>query len=298
MGALAALAASLCWAVASILFTRLRGEVGPFGLNLLKCGVALVLIAGSRLVLAGGGPLPGIDAADAFWLAVSGAVGLAVGDSFLFMAFGRIGPRRTLLLSTLTPPFTALLAWPTLGEVPTPRMLGGMALTLAGVAWVIAERSAPAARPDGSGPSAQLTGILAATVWAFCQAVANVLTKVGGADASALDITLVRLAAGTAVLVALVARGEGLRATLRPLRRKGTRLRVVEATFVGTYLGVWLQISGLRYTSHAGVAATLSSTSPLFVLPLAAAFLGDRPSFRAVLGAGVAVLGIGVLLVG
>jgi len=51
----------------------------------------------------------------------------------------------------------------------------------------------------------------------------------------------------------------------------------------------------LQHT-YAGIAATLQSTSPLFVLPLAA-LTGERISLRAVLGACIAVAGVGLLLV-
>jgi drug/metabolite transporter (DMT)-like permease len=309
MGALAALTASLCWAVASILFTRLRAEIGPVGLNLLKCALALAALAATRALTAGNAPFAGIGYGEAGWLALSGVIGLAVGDSFLFLAFSRIGPRRTLLLSTTTPPITAMLAWPVLGEALGPGSWLGMALTLGGVAWVIAERApAPPPSPNADPPpgtghaapvvspsAATAVGVAAGLVWAFCQGLANVLTKLGGREATALDITLVRLSAGVLALVVSAVATEGLRPTLYPLRRRRTLRRLATATFVGTYLGVWLQIAGLRYTAHAGVAATLSSTSPLFVLPLAAAFLDDRPSPRAVIGAAVAVAGIAVL---
>ena len=45
----------------------------------------------------------------------------------------------------------------------------------------------------------------------------------------------------------------------------------------------------------AGIAATLSSTSPIFILPLAAIFLGDVLRWRTILGAVIAVLGVGLL---
>jgi drug/metabolite transporter (DMT)-like permease len=49
----------------------------------------------------------------------------------------------------------------------------------------------------------------------------------------------------------------------------------------------------LRFTS-AGIAQTLFSTSPLFVLPLAA-WSGEWVSARAVLGAVVALVGVALL---
>lgn len=69
------------------------------------------------------------------------------------------------------------------------------------------------------------------------------------------------------------------------------------ATFLGTYLGIWLVSAGMRY-APAGIAATLSSTSPLFVLPLVALVHRERISLRTWVGALVAVGGIALLFIG
>jgi drug/metabolite transporter (DMT)-like permease len=65
------------------------------------------------------------------------------------------------------------------------------------------------------------------------------------------------------------------------------------AILVGTYLAIWLQQVALKLTS-AAIAQTLMSTSPLFVLPFAA-WTGERVTVRAVAGAAVALVGIGLL---
>ncbi|MFO7089320.1 EamA family transporter, partial [Arthrospira platensis PCC 7345] len=54
-----------------------------------------------------------------------------------------------------------------------------------------------------------------------------------------------------------------------------------------------LQQTALKFTA-AGIAQTLTSTSPLFVLPIAIA-MGDRVSWRAILGALVAIFGVAML---
>ena len=60
------------------------------------------------------------------------------------------------------------------------------------------------------------------------------------------------------------------------------------------HLAIWLQQVSRKFAS-AGIAQTLFSASPLFVLPLAAGS-GEKVSFRATLGAFVALIGIGLLL--
>jgi drug/metabolite transporter (DMT)-like permease len=69
---------------------------------------------------------------------------------------------------------------------------------------------------------------------------------------------------------------------------------VALAAVLGTYLAIYLQQTALKYAAT-GVAQALASTSPLFVLPLAAV-MGDRVSPRAIAGAVVALVGIGILV--
>ncbi len=100
---------------------------------------------------------------------------------------------------------------------------------------------------------------------------------------------------GLWVVVFLLGR---LRESLRPLREPTQFGWLLLATFLGTFLGIWFQVAGLRYTASAGVASTLSSTSPLFVLPLAFFVLHESLSLRAILGALLAVVGVALLFLG
>lgn len=290
MGELAALSASALWAFASLLFTTLSKDHGPIVMNALKCIIALAMMVLTLLVLEGEAWPMALTTTDALVLAASGLIGLTIGDTAYFNALTRIGPRRALLMMALVPPTTALLAWPVLGEVVTAPMIAGIALTLAGVAWVIRERT-----PDAD-HSLEAAGLAFAVVAMFCQSSGNVLTKLGGSDVSALGISVVRVLVG-AVGLLVVLGGTGRLAELAHPWRMKAGPKLVFATFLGTYLGIWLLNTGLKYTSHTGVAATLSSTSPIFILPLAWLVLGERFSARAVVGALIAVAGIAVLFV-
>ena len=71
---------------------------------------------------------------------------------------------------------------------------------------------------------------------------------------------------------------------------------LVAATFIGTYLGLWLSMAGIRYT-YTGIASTLSSTSPIFILPLAYFVENEDLTARSIIGACVAVVGVAVLFI-
>jgi len=286
-GHIAALSASALWAVASIIFTRLRAEMSATSLNLVKTGLALLFMVLTMVALRGQFLPTGLSHTEIAWLGLSGIVGLTIGDTLLFEALSRIGPRRSLLFMTLAPPITAILAWPVLNEPITGIMAVGIGVTLLGIALVIMDRE------DTNAPSTTMSGYFYAAGAALCQALGNVATKLGG-EHDPLDMSMTRIAFGSLALLIYISIRFDLRRELVPMKKPSILRAVIIATILGTYLGIWLQVTGLRY-APAGIAATLSSTSPIFILPLAAIFLNDRIRPRTVVSALIAVTGIGLL---
>lgn len=300
MGEIAALSASAVWAMASIIFARLGKTVSALALNWLKCVIALALMFLTLYLLEGRFWPEALTSWQLAILAMSGLVGLTIGDTAFFQALNRLGPRRTLLLSALSPPMTMLLAVPVLGEEISLSLLLGMILTMGGVIWVIRERHGgpeSAEGPTDGGPDALKRikqGIAFGILAALCQASGNVLTKLGGAEISALEISIVRLVAGIVGLTFILGVTKNLVATMLPMRDRRLATMIIVATFLGTFLGIWLMNAGLRYTD-ASIASTLSSTSPIFVLPLAYFIDREKLSWRSVLGAFIAVIGVAIL---
>jgi drug/metabolite transporter (DMT)-like permease len=77
------------------------------------------------------------------------------------------------------------------------------------------------------------------------------------------------------------------------LSGRGARVRIA-------VLGALTSVSSVMFVAgvkHAGVAvaSVLSSTAPMFAIPLAVVFLGERLTTRALVGAAVTVAGIVVL---
>lgn len=291
-GELAALTAACLWAVATVMFGRLGKALSPLVLNLAKGAIALILLA-LTLALVGQSPA-GLDRLAVGILALSGVIGIGLGDTAYFAAINRLGPRRALLLETLAPPLAALLALIFLQEALGARAWLGIALTLAGVVWVIAERVPGAAGAAEADPRGIVYGVLAA----LGQATGAVMSRAVLADTEVAPMwsSLLRLGGGVIVILAILRYRGPVAGPLRPLQSPRLLAGVALAAVLGTYLAIYLQQTALKY-SATGVAQALTSTSPLFVLPLAAA-LGERVSPRAIAGAVVALVGVGILVNG
>ncbi len=287
-GEFAALSAACLWASASVIYARVGQTIPPLHLNLVKGTIAIAFLVFTFLIQ--GQLLPAVEPFAFLLLLLSGVIGIAIADTALFAAFNSLGARRTLLFKVLTAPTVALIAMIFLQEKLTAIAWGGIALTLAGVAWVISERVADAAAPE----KFLLPGIGWAAVSTLGDASGAVLSRAALAQ-TAIDplwSTFVRLTSGMLVLLVWMLWQKSA-IKLQPLKSKRLLFVIAVTAFFSTYLGIWLQQIGLKFAA-AGIAQTLSATSPLFVLPLAI-WQGEKVSLRAILGVFVALGGVALL---
>jgi drug/metabolite transporter (DMT)-like permease len=287
-GEIAALGTAVCWAFTGIFFAEAARRIGALRVNLLRLPVALVLLSGA--LAATGTSLAALDGRRVGLLAASGIVGLTIGDLALFAALVRIGPRLVALLMALAPVFATLAAAVGLREFPGTLALAGMAVTLAGVGWVVLERR------DGQAHPFEHRGAVAlGVVAAACQGVGLVLAKAGMAgEVPPLAATWVRMGVATAgmwLLAVVAGRTTGL--AIVDGARRGA-MPVLGGAVSGPFIGVWLSLIAARYTD-VGVAATLMATTPVLIIPLVMVTERYRPSLRAVLGALVAIAGVALL---
>lgn len=300
-GELSGLGAAASWALTSLIFSRIPAPAGAITLfkNVASCLFLLLTLLAFSLGSTPSSALAFVfelDGATWFYLGLSALAGLVIGDTCYFRSLQILGPRRTLALSTLAPPAGALFGWLLLGasEALPPIAWGGMALTLGGVIWIIREKGGEA-EAQGLFPGSVITGVRYGILACIGQAAAAALAKIPmRAGLGSLEAAFIRMlvAIVLGVLIATVSRK--LPGWIRQLRNRDTWLPLIPASFLGTYLGVWLCMIAYQH-AKIGIATTMHSTSPIFVLPLAFFILKQRVSLRAVLGAVVAVGGIFLL---
>jgi drug/metabolite transporter (DMT)-like permease len=289
-GELAAIAASFLWAAASVLYSRIGRQITPLRMNLLKNVIAAGMLIIS--LLPGGGLFYGVNAYSFFLLFLSGAVGIGLGDTAYFHALKAIGPRRSLLIMTLSPPITGIIALIFLSEQLSFGAWIGILLTVAGVGWVISERV--------SGTKFDSKNIRQGLYFGFTAALAQSIGAILShavflhSNMSPMRSAFLRVLGGILIGVVWILRSKSSGgASLRSLNSVDLWIKIGFTVFIGTYLALWLQQVSLKYAA-AGIAQTLFATSPLFVLPFAV-LMGERVSLRALLGSLVAVVGIGFL---
>lgn len=288
VGPLAAAGAALCWSLTGMFFAAAGRRIGSFAVNQIRLVFALLLLGAAHAALYGA-PWPQADAPRLTRLAISGFIGLALGDACLFRAFVVLGVRNSTLMMTLWPAMAVGLAWPLLGERPDAAVLVGMAVTLGGVAIAVASRQA---QPTEIDPAPTAAGVALGFLGAFGQAAGFVVAKPALAGFSPLSGTIVRMGAGAAALWAIGA----LRApkTAAAMRNGGAMGLTFGGAFCGPFLGVTLSMVALQRVS-VGVASTIMATVPVWVLPWMWLVYGLRPRPAQAIGAVAAAAGVGLL---
>jgi len=289
LGESAALLTSACWALNSVCFTIAGRRVGSASVNLLRLLMAWVILLLLHLGLYGQAFPWQAGTARLGWLGLSGLIGFALGDAVLFEAFVLIGARLAMLLMTLSPVFSALLARLFLGQSLGSAKLLAMAVTLAGIAWVVWDGGDREAHPH------LWRGVLLGMGGALGQSVGLLFSLYGLAGGfPPISANVIRVTAGLgALLLYFGARGR-LRDTLGGLRDGRAAAFIGLGAATGPVLGVVLSLVAIA-RAPMGVAATLMSLSPVILLPVSHIGFKERVGWHAILGTLLALAGAAAL---
>jgi drug/metabolite transporter (DMT)-like permease len=281
LGILAALISAFTWALGSILFRKLGNKVSPLGMNLGK-NIIGILYLGTVLLVMGVKPMGNREF---LILATSGLLGIALGDTFFFKALMYLGPRLTVLLGTLGPVVTVILAVFFLGERLSLLAWIGIFLTTIGAAWILWKR------PHQKEIKNQAIGIRFLVLSILCGSIGIIFAKIGVASTSSYQALFIRFLGGALGLTIYGSINRQLKSWLVPFSDPRLLRFILITVFIVIFGGFWLFMLSLKYID-ASIATILNSTEPLFILPLTALLLKERISLREIIGALVVVSGV------
>jgi drug/metabolite transporter (DMT)-like permease len=285
VGALCALGSALSWSVTSLMVRSLAPGIGTFTVNAARTALTAALVVAWALAAGGLPVLLTLSAGNLALLVVSIVLAILVGDTIFFDSTQRLGLGRAMTISMSYPLVAAALAAVLIGERLTPAIVAGGLVTLAGLALIVLTRV------EVGGEPRPWLGLVEAVVAAVTWGVSAVALRIPLDAVDVLTAQALRLPVGAVLLWATPWALRGAPALVRggwPLWGRLVALAGLTA------------VSSVMYGAaikHAGVAVAtvLSSTAPLFAVPLGMIFLGERLPVRAVVGAVVTVAGIVVL---
>lgn len=288
-----ALAAASLWAVAALISVKPARHLGPFAYSRWRmCLVSLML--GSMSLLTGGWNT--LSGSALPLLAISGLIGIFIGDTALYACMNRLGPRRSGLLFSCHALFSALLGLWLFNEQLTGSRLAGAMLVFVGVmlAILFGRRSSGSEWEKIRG--SLVAGVALGLTAALCQSLGAIIAKpvMMGGDVDAVSASGVRMGSALLAHCALRMTGLPLSKPLHPINRRIFGMIALNG-FLAMALGMTLILVALKQ-GDVGMVAILSSTTPVILLPLLWWHSGERPSAAAWAGTLLATLGTVLVL--
>jgi drug/metabolite transporter (DMT)-like permease len=293
IGEIAALFTSFCWSLSAIGFTKSTQRVGSIITNRTRVLLAMLLLILINAVLYSQ-PIPLHAGVSRWaWLGISGVIGLALGDAFLFQAYKEIGPRLGLLLLSLAPPLGAAIAWIFFGQALDLLQIAGMLITLAGISWVVLTRPNEA---DKNVHKVTGRGIVFGILAALGQATGLVFSQRGMTGAfPPFTGTLIRMIAAVASLWIVAGFQKQAGPTVVAMRRQPAAFGwVAFGALFGPVIGVSASLLAVQHASI-GVASTLMALPPVFMLPISYFIFKERFGWQVVAGTLIAIAGVALL---
>ncbi|MBE0644381.1 MAG: DMT family transporter [Bacteroidetes bacterium] len=290
IGELSALLTAFLWSGTSLVFTEATTRVGSIQVNITRMILALLFLVVTVWLL---GADYRMSETQILNLALSGVIGLVIGDSFLFRAFKDIGARVSMLVMSMVPAMTAVMGLVFLGETLTPLGVTGMIITIAGIAVVVLERQPSTVSKYTVTPK----GLMFALLGALGQATGLIFAKfaLNESPLHGMVATTVRVAVAVALFLPAALLFKWYRNPFRVYARDKKALAYTTAGAVlGPYLGITFSLVAIAHTKVA-IATTIMAMPPIIMLPLVWLAYRERLSIRAIIGAVIAVGGVALL---
>ncbi|MBI5476857.1 MAG: DMT family transporter [Ignavibacteriales bacterium] len=290
LGELSALLTAFLWTGSSLVFASATNRVGSFKVNITRLILALVYLI---ILIFVAGLNYDLTLRQSVFLFMSGVVGLAMGDTFLFKAYELIGARITMLIMSLAPAIAAALSYLLLDEILSFLGITGIVITISGICLVVMERN-----DNGRGVSKKNSaGILYAFFAAAGQGIGLVLAKIAFLDGAinSFVATAVRIAASLIILIPFAIVTNRYQSPVKTfLADKTAMMFTVIGSFLGPFFGITFSLIAVANTK-VGIASTIMAIVPILMLPVVKIIHKERLSIRAIAGAFIAVGGVAIL---
>jgi drug/metabolite transporter (DMT)-like permease len=289
-----AILAALCWAIASLISADVTRTIGGLAFNRLRLFFVSVMLISYTFYL---DTWETISQEFLIIILISGIIGIFIGDTLLFIALQKIGPRRNNILFSLAAPFTVILNIFFLNEIMSVINLIGCIIVFFGVVVAIAYGNSR----DKNHRWEVIEGNIYAGVFfgigaALCQAIGLIMMKpILSMGADPIASASLRTAISCILLAFTFFFNYKIFNTKTSLSLKIIGQSILSG-FLGMALGMSLLLIALKY-ADAGIVATLSSTSPIMILFLIWILTKKIPTVGAWIGTILAIIGSSLIFI-
>jgi drug/metabolite transporter (DMT)-like permease len=298
IGSLVGLIGTALYGFSVVVYQSQSEEIKPIAISSIKMWIALPFMA--LMVLA----FPGIQSillpiGTILILGISVVFGAVVGDTIYLWSQERIGVSYAFPISMSFPIITYFLAVLFLNEHPVLSRLAGAIIAVVGVIVISNEQSVAAKDSedigtDGTMKKFDLWGFAGALATAVLYAVGTVLLQVGIAGVDPIGGSFIRVLFGSVVFVPVVALAS-LNGMKLPTRK--ATIRVIIAGFFGMAVGSLLYVIAVAEVG-ATIMSVISSTAPLYAIPVSLIFLKEKLTRLAAVGIVATLVGVVLVVIG
>jgi drug/metabolite transporter (DMT)-like permease len=289
-GEFSALLTAFFWTGSAIAFSSATRRAGLFYVNitrlLLAFAVLAIIVLLFRIDLR-------LSERQLFFLSLSGVIGFAIGDTFLFKAYREIGARITMIVMSLSPAIAAALAFILLDERLSTAGIFGIVITIAGITIVVSDPGPP----KNGRHHLTLLGLVCAVLAAAGQGAGLVVAKLALRESPVNGVvaTIVRILASLVLLLPFALLTNRYSHPVRVFTQDTKAFwQTGLGAILGPVLGVTFSLLAIEFT-QVGIASTIMSIVPILMLPVLRMLYKEHISWYAWAGACTAVGGVAVL---
>lgn len=292
IGSMIGLLGTALYGLSVVVYRSQARQIGPVAASSIKMWVALPLMVFMVIVM------PGIESvflplAAISLLATSAILGAVIGDTVYLWSQERIGVSYAFPIAMSFPIITYFLTIVFLGEPPILSRLAGVVIAVVGVVLLSNEQNRN--ERDGNTPRKfNLWGIAGAVLTSVLYAVGIIVLQVGIEGVNPISGNLVRVFFGSVAFVPLFAAANH-RGMAKPTRKAVARVSV--AGFFGMGVGSLLFVTAVASVG-ATVMSVISSTAPLFAIPVSVLILKEKLTLLAVVCVIATLLGVILVVIG
>ena len=284
IGIISALGSAASWAFATVLFDRLGKSIPAAGMTFFK-GIFSLLLMFLLIMYTGG--FDHVEMRDFVFLALSGIIGISIGDTLFFRSLQDLGAKVQVLYFMLGQVVTIVLSFLLLGEVLSMEKYIGAIVLIAGIMIVTIGKQED--HPN------KLRGIIGGFASILCFSVSSIMIKMSIGNIGVPTATFWRMLFSTITVMSVGFTSQRFATWTAPLKSTNTMLLFLLNVIVITYGGFFLSMMAIKHI-EVSLASVLSATEPVFVLLMAYLINREHVSLRELSGALITICGLLIIV--
>ncbi len=290
IGELAALGAAISWTFSAILYRQALQQTKPISANIIRLSCTSAILLVFLIAIGKLGVLTNLSANVAVLAAVSGIIGLGLGDTLYMLSLKLVGVARAVPITCTYPLFGLLWAVVFSGEAITLGIVFGTVAIVVGIWFLIYEKEkGPITVKRPILVKGAAAALATALLWSVSISMVDLAVEETPSLDQALVVNVMRASMiGLLLLVfsPIIDRGHGF---LKVSRK--TVATLIVGGLVALGLG-WFFLTFSFTETMASRAIPISSTTPLFSALASVILLHEKVTARNLVGSVVVVAGI------